>query len=366
MSVDTRGTWTFSSPSVFMSYHRRVGYADSESAEMKDCMPYYYQVSDGHGNGAEHSFAADLFYERGEVTDADISNHMALSAARRKNQYSVMMCCEFLDLRMALLHGDYDKVKQKGYEMREWLYKERQYALLNTLDMCLGFLYSLLGFPEHAPEWFARGKLSEALIMFPATPMLHTFYNQLLLARGEWTAVIARQEECKGLYGIYHNVLCEIWLHIQLAAALERLDRHREALDELRLALDSALPDRIVMPFAESETYVLDLLRELQSTGVYPEEIEKVLSLAEQFRAAREKIRREHLGENETYGLSERELAITRLAAQRKTNAEIAGALHLAEGTVRNQLSRVFDKLGITGDGRNKRIQLENLLKNKK
>lgn len=366
VSVNAKATWTLSCPSVFMAYHRRAGYADNESAEMKECMPYYYQVSDGHGNGAEHSFAADLFYERGEVTDADISNRMALSAARRKNQYSVMLCCEFLDLRMALFHGDYNKFKQKSHELREWLYKKRQYELLNTLDMCLGFLYALLCFPEYAPKWFAEGKLSEALVMFPATPMLHTFYNQLLLAQEEWTAVIARQDECKGLYGIYHNVLCEIWLHIQLATALERLGRHKEAFDELRLALDLALPDGIRMPFAESETYVLDLLKELQSTGVYAEEIEKILPLAEQFRTARERIRREHLGENETYGLSERELEIARLAAQRKTNMEIAEELHLAEGTVRNQLSRIFDKLGLTGDGKNKRTLLEDLLKIKK
>lgn len=62
LSVDPKGAWTFSAPSVLMMYHRGVGKADSENAEMKECMPYYYQVSDGHGNGAEHSFAADLFY----------------------------------------------------------------------------------------------------------------------------------------------------------------------------------------------------------------------------------------------------------------------------------------------------------------
>lgn len=366
LSIDQKGAWTFSAPSILMMYHRRAGYAASESAEMNECMPYFYQVSDGHGNGAEYSFAADLFYERGEITDADIFNRKALSAARRKNQYSVMLCCEFLDLRMALFHGNYDKVKIKSDELREWLYKERQYTLLNTLDICLGFLYAILGIPELAPKWFAEGKLSEALVMFPATPMLHTFYNQLLLAQGEWTAVIARQDECQELYGIYNNILCEIWLHIQLAAAFERLGRHQEALEELKLALELALPDNIFMPFAESEVYVNELLKELQRIGVYAEEIERILPLAEQFRVARENIHQEHLGENETYGLSQRELEIARLAAKRKTNLEIAAELHIAEGTVRNQLTRVFDKLGLSGDGKNKRILLEDLLKMKK
>lgn len=366
MSIDQKGSWTFSAPSVLMMYHRRVGYADSESTEMNECMPYFYQVSGGHGNGAEHSFAADLFYERGQITDADISNRMALSAARRKNQYSIMLCCEFLSMRMALFRGDYESIKSRSHDLREWLYKERQYTLLNTLDMCLGFLYAILGIPGLAPEWFAEGKLSEALVMFPATPMLHTFYNQFLLSRGEWTAVLARGEECARLYGIYHNVLCETWLHIQLAAALERLGRRKEALDELRSALGLALPDGIWMPLAENEIYILDLLEELGNEKAYKEAMGHILPLAQQFGTAREKIRRELLGENETHGLSPRELEIARLAAQRKTNLEIAEELHLAEGTVRNQLSRIFNKLGLKGDGKNKRTLLEDLLTIKK
>lgn len=362
LSIDKKGEWTFSAPSVMMMYHRRVGYADSENNEMKECMPYFYQVSDGQGTGSECSFAADLYYERGQITDADISNRMALSAAKQKNQYSIMMCCEFLSMRMALLEGNYDIIIKQSNDLRELLYKERQYALLNTLDMCLGFIYALLGSPDKAPKWLLRGQLSEALVMFPATPMLHTFYNQLLLAKSEWTAVIARKEECSKLYGVYHNTLCEIWLRIQLSAAFFKLDRREEALRELTAALDMAIPDRIVMPFAESEMYIFELLEELQTRGVYATEITHIMILAKQFQTAIKKIRKEHLGEHNDYGLTERELRIAMLAAQRKTNTEIAQKLNLAEGTVRNQLSRVFHKLGISGDGKNKRLTLENIL----
>lgn len=366
LSVDPKGSWTFSAPSVLMMYHRSIGGADSENAEMKECMPYYYQVSDGHGNGAEHTFAADLFYERGLLTDADIANRIAISEAKRKNQFSIMLCCNFLSMRMALFHGDFNAMKKLSLDCRQWLHRERQYTHLNTLDMCQGFLYALLGHPEIAPKWLAEGRLQEALVMFPAVPMLHTFYNQLLLAQGEWTQVLARREECERLYGVYHNVLCEIWLHIQLSAALQQISRHSEAQKELHTALDKALPDGIVMPFAESEAYISDLIKELQNSGVYVEEIGHILTLVKQFGTARQKIRWEHFGEHKSYGLSERELEIARLAARRKTNPEIAQDLHLAEGTVRNQLSRIYDKLGIQGEGKNKRLLLETFLKMQK
>ena len=366
LSVDPKGAWTFSAPSIFMMYHRSVGGADSENAEMKECMPYYYQVSDGHGNGAEHGFAADLFYERGLLTDADIANRMALSAAQHKNQFSVMLNCDFLSMRMALFNGDFAAVKKRGRDCQEWLRRERQYTLLNTLDMCRGFLYALLGHPEAAPGWLLEGRLQEALVLFPATPMLHTFYNQLLLAGEEWTTVAARREECEKLYGVYNNVLCRIWLHIQQSAALEQIGRHGEALAELHTALDMAIPDGIVMPFAESEVYLTALLQQLQEQGVHPGEIGRILSLSAGFHNAKQKILWEHWSEHENYGLSQRELAIARLAARRKTNLEIAEELHLAEGTVRNQLSRIFNKLGISGKGKNKRLELEKLLKLKK
>ena len=366
LCVDPKDVWTFSAPSVLMMYHRTAGGANSENAEMKDCMPYYYQVSDGNGNGSEHSFEADLFYERGQLIDADISNQMALSAARRKNQFSIMMCCNFLSMRMAVLNGDFSEMNKISLESRELLYKEQEYTLLNTLDMCLGFIYALLGHPELAPKWMAEGQIDEALVMFPATPMLHTFYNQLLLAQGEWTQFLARKEECEGLYNIFNNVLCSIWLHIQTASALKMIDRKEEASKELKLALDMAVPDMIIMPFAESEYYILDLLKEFQASGIYEKEIEEIVVLSEKFNSSRQKICQEHFGEYGDYGLSERELGIAILAAKRKTNSEIAEKLHLAEGTVRNQLSRIFDKLGIEEQGKNKRLALEKLLKIKK
>ena len=50
-------------------------------------------------------------------------------------------------------------------------------------------------------------------------------------------------------------------------------------------------------------------------------------------------------------GLSERELAILRMAAQGLSNASIGQALGLSEKTVRNYFSGVYTRLGIVADG---------------
>ena len=64
-------------------------------------------------------------------------------------------------------------------------------------------------------------------------------------------------------------------------------------------------------------------------------------------------------------GLSSRELEIARLAAARRTNAEIAAQLHLSEATVKNHLKRIFDKLGLDGGARGKRNLLADRLSGK-
>ena len=56
-------------------------------------------------------------------------------------------------------------------------------------------------------------------------------------------------------------------------------------------------------------------------------------------------IRREKTFDYKDHGLSEREYRVIELVAKGYSNREIAGALCLSEGTVRNYISAVLDKL---------------------
>jgi DNA-binding NarL/FixJ family response regulator len=49
-----------------------------------------------------------------------------------------------------------------------------------------------------------------------------------------------------------------------------------------------------------------------------------------------------------TEKLTEREMDVLRLLARGFNNADIAGQLHLSEGTVRNHISSIFNRLGVT------------------
>ena len=64
------------------------------------------------------------------------------------------------------------------------------------------------------------------------------------------------------------------------------------------------------------------------------------------------------------YGLTERELEIAGLAAQRKSSREIAEILNISVKSVNNRLNAVYEKMGLGGEGRNKRQALAKLIKN--
>ena len=149
--------------------------------------------------------------------------------------------------------------------------------------------------------------------------MLRTVQNEVLLAAGAYAKLLARREACTALNASAHTALAQLYLHIQLACAENRLGRADAARRELDAALALAVPDGLYLPFAE----------------------------------------------HADRGLSPRELEIAQLAAARRTNAEIAAQLHLSEATVKNHLKRIFDKLGLDGSARGKRNLLADILSEK-
>ena len=60
---------------------------------------------------------------------------------------------------------------------------------------------------------------------------------------------------------------------------------------------------------------------------------------------------------------TDNEWTVARLAASRLSNREIAAEMGFSEGTVKQYLNRIYGKLHLEGDARNKRRRLEELLK---
>ena len=110
------------------------------------------------------------------------------------------------------------------------------------------------------------------------------------------------------------------------------------------------------VPFAENAAWIRPLFGQLLSPASQPF-IEEILRLADLLDEARsDELRRPAC-------LTDNEWKAVKLAASRLSNREIALEMGFSEGTVKQYLNRIYGKLHLEGDARNKRRRLEELFK---
>ena len=69
---------------------------------MDECMPHYYKITDGHGQGAEKIMRAEAVFLQGDFADAQIELESAYARIQDNGQENMALCCDFLAWRMSL------------------------------------------------------------------------------------------------------------------------------------------------------------------------------------------------------------------------------------------------------------------------
>ena len=335
ISIHKSGGWTFGSPSVLMMFHRAPGKMQSELADMDECMPHYYKITDGHGQGAEKIMRAEAAFAQGRFTDAHIELAWRLSL------------CADVEMRYSF------------EQRREQLLRQHNAAWLNILDAASAYYHALLGKTERIPEVFSAHRLSSINILAPGKPMAEMIENQVLLAQGAYAKVIGRSEGQLAVCEAMHYALVALHVRLQTAAAYEALGKHAEACRLLDQALKDAAPDWIMIPFVENYAYIKPTL---QYCSGQPELIGSIVRLGEAMSARKKAAPDAGSRPAEFAALTDREYEIASLTLRRLSNREIAEKLFLSEGSVKQYMKQIYSKLGIQGDTRTKRKQLSELM----
>ena len=355
ISIRSSGGWTFGSPSVLMMFYRAPGELAGELAEMAECMPHYYKITNGHGQGAETIMRAEAAFVQGRFTDAHIALESAYAQIEGNGQENMALCCDFLAQRLSR----YAEVgpHRSFAERRAELLRHHNASWLNLWNAVSAYCHALSGETELIPEVFAEHRLASVSILAPGRPMIEMIENQVYLAQGAYAKVIGRSEGLLALCEGMHYALVALHVRLQTASAYERLGKRREAETLLAQALADAAPDGIVMPFAENYRYLKPLL----AAGTQTALTARVLALGE----AGERRQSGTVRPAAFTALTEREYALVGLMAQRLTNREIAEKLFLSEGSVKQYVNQIYSKLHIEGDQRTKRRRLAELLTQK-
>ncbi len=355
ISIQSGGGWTFGSPSVLMMFYRAPGELERELAEMDECMPHYYQVTNHHGQGAETIMRAEALFCQGRFTDAHIELERAYAQVKNNGQINMALCCDFLSRRLSR----YTDVEQQ-YTFAERYAELLRYhdaAWINLWSATSAYYHALRGETGKIPEIFSQHRLSDINMLAPGKPMMEMIENQVYLAEGAYAKVIGRSAELLAVCEAMHYALVALHLRVQTAAAYGKLGKIEEARAWLEKALSDAAPDGFVMPFVENYDYIKPLLaRETQSPLAA-----QIIALGEAAQArSMASVRPAVFG-----ALTTREYEIVELMGQRLSNREIAEKLYLSEGSVKQYVNQIYSKLHIEGDTRTKRRQLTALLRQK-
>lgn len=362
-TLSKQGIWTFGAPSV-LGLYLRTGCSLRQTVEdMQECMPPYYLLSGWHGAGAAELTEAEALMLQGHIDEMDMPLQKAYYQAEKHGQECITICCDFLEMQRDLFRGVYSS-KAEAYSRHQWqLQPWKQSMLLNTVDMCAGFYYALLGKQGYIPSWLTDGNGQQPSVLYPARPCRNYISAQCLLAQGQYTELLVRwsdwEQECRP----YSNFLCLLYLQVQRAAAFAGRGDVTSCRASLKQALTMAAADKLVLPLAQNIALLRPYLeQELQ--GEFSAAAAAALHLGQQLEAGRGQIMSARFAEAGLQELTEQELQIAQLAAARHTNREIAQRLSLSEGTIKQYLNKIFAKLQIDAAAKNKRHQLERFFSN--
>lgn len=344
--IDTQGGFTFGSPSILYMFYREAGTLEKDVELIKEAMPFYHKVANGHAIGAEFVMEAERLYNLGDLENAEIISHKACYLASQHGQGEILICAMFLQARIALYKGDYSVIQNICQQLSKEIKQRKWYNLIHTIDLCETFIYCSLKANEKIPSWIMNGDFNSSRLYFPAMAFLNIVYGRALLISGEHYKLLGIADHLINTASIFPNLLGQIYSYIHIACANERIHRKADAFAALQQALDIAIQDQIYMPFVENCDYIGPMLMELQLQGNYRQHATKILELNVTYQKSLAKIRKGHFTKKKPE-LSERELEIAKLAAEGFSNREIGEKLYISQNTVKTLLKRIFEKLEI-------------------
>lgn len=331
--INIRSTWSFGSPSVMCLYHSKPGFLAHELELMDECMPYYYRLTGGHGNGSEHAMRAEAEFLRANSANAETLAHRAMFEAQSKNQANIYQCGLFVLANIALQKGDENKLFDVLFDLSES-------AAANIEDMCRytqslfsGFVYAFARRSDKVDEWLANGETGDGKIAPMTVPFAHIVYGKVLLERKEYAKLLAFCPFACKTAQAFPSVLPQIYFNIFAACAHLATGDGESAKKSLDTALSLAQPDGITMPFAQNYVYIKPLL-----SG---DSFAEIRRLGEDFEKAVAK-----MGAGKPM-LSPRESEVAELIRQGFTNKQIAARLYVSISTVKMTISNIFDKTGV-------------------
>ena len=336
-------SWTFGNGSVLLMYHREAGGLDAELADMAAYTPYYVAMTGGHGRGGVELMAAEALFCRGDAAQAEIVAHKARHEAAQKKQASILIGADLLLGRLAAFRGDAEALAAAESRIVRLAEDHPQKSNRLEADMARAMLMALAGRAGDAADWIRESfpGAFERRLFTPSVPFAHLCRAVLLLKTGKPEILLGEIDAALGLAQALHYPLALIYGHVHAAAAWVMRGDGGRARESVRAALELALPDGLLLPFAEHHAAIGPVLDEMES--IEPDILASIRALAGRCESGWRSIM-ELSSARPPFGMTVQEYRTAQLAAGGLSNQEIAGRLAVSPNTVKTHLKAVYRK----------------------
>lgn len=342
---ETSEPWTSCAPSVAFMFWRESGNLKEACRILTEDVHYYVGLSGGNGAGSPETMQAELLLLAGDDQQAELKAHRALYIAGKHGQDSLCFCAELTLCRLALLRGKVTEFRAALEAIRLRAFTGAESRCVTSAEVCLGFAYRLLDMDDQIPGWMENLPSIQQYLYHVSVPFAQIIFARLLLKKDP-IRFIAISDELIREADQQHSLLPKLYYWLEQAVYYEQTGFRAKARERVGQALSHALPDEVYLPIAEYYAQLSEVLEDPALPCADKAGLERVCSLGRRFVSGVAAVRAALL---DTSPLTPREREIALLAKQRLSTQEIAQQLTISVATVRNTLSKVYDKLNIRG-----------------
>lgn len=254
--------------------------------------------------------------------------------------------------------GRQDEVQETQQLLREYVASLDDPLFRTLVASSEARLGLMQGRPKPAVRWLERSASPDDETMLWWLDVPSVTYCRALITVGSPARLDEAEERLRALTEVaegHHNTVHLIEILSLRAVALQKQGKAEEALTVLERALTLARPGGFIFPFLELGPPLADLLNRLVKKNVVVDYIGEILSafsneetgtgqdVSDDQSVQRSSLSNQALVEP----LTNRELEIIDLLAQRMSNKEIAEKLFISPETVKRHTINIYQKLGV-------------------
>ncbi|MGI6435276.1 MAG: LuxR C-terminal-related transcriptional regulator [Syntrophomonadaceae bacterium] len=339
--------WCFGNYSPLTEFYTAPGEAAREAEALERYIAIYSRLTNGHGSGADVLFRAELAYQRGNLSDAEILAYKAAFLAESKQQSVVLLGAAILLAHIALHKADTAGWERAIASMERAASFDRQDTLVirSLLDIIRGVLQNEFQNHMSIADWLQNANFAERRLS-PAMTQIGLFVHlRFLMHQGEFARVIGTIQAIRPAEGLM-SPYGDLFACFLMAISHMALGNRAQAAAFVEDAARKALPDGLVSPFASYSGLLGDLVDEIIARD-YPALLEEYKTVRKRFSQGWFTLREAFFSGELPPDLTEREYEVAKLAAEGLRNSEIADRLVITESTVRAHLRAIFQKFQI-------------------